>query len=137
MATEEPQMAAKPPQAATVAMPSPPRRWPTKAIGGAKQLAAHARVGDKRAHQQEHRDDAEGVVGDRAHRRLADQLERRRTAIQVSEARHADEAHRHADRHAQQHQHEQRDETDDGDGIGAHACHSTGLISFCTAGSTM
>ena len=28
MATEEPQMAAKPPQATTVATPSPPRRWP-------------------------------------------------------------------------------------------------------------
>ncbi len=28
VATEEPQIAAKPPQATMVAMPSPPRRWP-------------------------------------------------------------------------------------------------------------
>ena len=32
MATDEPQIAAKPPQATMVAMPSPPRRWPMKAL---------------------------------------------------------------------------------------------------------
>ena len=32
VATEEPQIAAKPPQAAIVAMPSPPRRWPRNAL---------------------------------------------------------------------------------------------------------
>ena len=90
-------------------------------IGGAKQLAAHAGVGHERTHQQEHRYDAEGVVGDGAHRCLPDQLERRRAAVEVGKARYADEAHRHADRHAQQHQREQRKETDDGNGIGAHA----------------
>jgi hypothetical protein len=30
VATEEPEIAAKPPQAAIVATPSPPRRWPRK-----------------------------------------------------------------------------------------------------------
>ncbi len=32
VATEEPQIAAKPPQASTVAMPRPPRRWPISAL---------------------------------------------------------------------------------------------------------
>jgi hypothetical protein len=88
-------------------------------VGGAEQLAAHAGIGDERAHQQEHRDDAEGVVGHRAHRGLADHLQRRPAADEVAEAGDADEAHRHADRHAQQHQREQHDEADDGDGVGA------------------
>ena len=75
VATDEPEIAAKPPQAAMVAMPSPPRRWPRKRVGGAEQLAAHAGIGDKRAHQQEHRDDAESVVGHRAHGGVADDLQ--------------------------------------------------------------
>jgi hypothetical protein len=95
-------------------------------VGGAKQLAAHAGVRHERAHQQEHRDDAEIVIGDRAHRGLADHLQRRRAADDVAEPGHAHEPHRHADRHAQQHQREQHQEPDDGDGVGAH--HSTGLI---------
>ena len=32
MATDEPQIAANPPHAAMVAMPSPPRRWPSSAL---------------------------------------------------------------------------------------------------------
>ena len=90
-------------------------------IGGAEQFAAHAGVRHERAHQQEHRDDAEGVVGHRAHRGVADDLQRRVAADQIGKAGHADEPHRHADRHAQQHQHEQGDETEDGDRVGAHA----------------
>jgi hypothetical protein len=45
-----------------------------KAVGGAEQLAAHAGIADEGAHQQKHRDHAEGVVGHRAHRGLADQF---------------------------------------------------------------
>ena len=89
-------------------------------VGGTEQLAAHARGGDERAHQHEHRDHAEGVVGHRAHRRLADQLQRRAGADDHAEAGDADQPHRHADRHAQQHQREQHDEAEDGDGVGAH-----------------
>ena len=90
-------------------------------VGGAEQFAAHAGIRHERAHEQKHRDDAEGVVGHRAHRGVADDLQRRSAADQITEAGHADEPHRHADRHAQQHQHEQRDETEDGDRVGAHA----------------
>jgi len=64
---------------------------------------------------------AEGVIGHRPHRGLADQFERRREADQITEAGDADEAHRHAYRHAQQHQRKQRDESQDGDGVGTHA----------------
>ena len=99
----------------------PAAQMADKAVGGAEQFAAHAGIADEGAHQQEHRDHAEGVVGHRAHRGLADQLQRRRAADQIAEAGDADEAHRHADRHAQQHQREQRDEAEDGDGVGAHA----------------
>jgi hypothetical protein len=52
---------------------------------------------------------------------VADDLQRRSAADQITEAGHADQPHRHADGHAQQHQHEQRDETEDGDRVGAHA----------------
>ena len=48
-----------------------------ESVGGPEQLAAHAGVRHERAHQQEHRDDAEGVVGHRAHRGVADDLQRR------------------------------------------------------------
>ncbi len=101
-----------------------------EAIGRAEQFAAHAGVRHEGAHQQEHRDDAERVVGHRPHRRLADHLQGRDAADDVAEAGDADEAHRHADRHAQQHHREQRDEPDDGDGIAAQVkCHySTALI---------
>jgi hypothetical protein len=88
-------------------------------VGGTEQLAAHARRGDECAHQQEHRDHAECVVGHRAHRRLADQLQRGPRADDHAKAGDADEAHGHADRHAQEHQREQHDEADDGDGVGA------------------
>ena len=106
-----------------------------KGVGGAEQLAAHAGVGDERAHQQEHRDDAERVVGHRPHRGVADDLERRPAADEIGEAADADEAHRHADRHAQQHQREQHDEADDGDRVGAQrrVHHSTGLIWYGAA----
>ena len=70
------------------------------------------------AHQQEHRDHAEGIVGNDPHRGLADHLQRRLAADEVAEAGDADQAHRHADGHAQQHQREQHDEADDGDRIG-------------------
>ena len=103
-----------------MAKPKSAAQMADETVGGAEQIAAHAGIGHERAHQQEHRDDAEGVVGHRAHRGLADQLERRRAADQVAEAGDADEAHRHADRHAQQHQREQRDKAEDGDGVGAH-----------------
>jgi hypothetical protein len=86
-------------------------------IGGAEQLAAHARVGYERAHQEKHRDDAERVVGHRAHGGEADVLQRRRTADDVGKAGHADEPHRHADRHAQQHQNEQADKAKDRDRV--------------------
>ncbi|MCW2048027.1 UNVERIFIED_ORG: ABC-type nickel/cobalt efflux system permease component RcnA [Bradyrhizobium japonicum] len=89
-------------------------------VGGAEQLAAHAGIGHERTHQQEHRDDAEGVVGDRAHRGLADQLQGGRPVDEIGETGHADEAHGHADGHAQQHQDKQGNEADYGDGIGAH-----------------
>ena len=36
VATDEPQIAANPPQAAIVAMPSPPRRWPRNAFAARK-----------------------------------------------------------------------------------------------------
>jgi hypothetical protein len=117
VATDEPQIAAKPPQAAMVAMPSPPRRWPTKELAA---LAAHARGGGERSHQQEQRDDREAVVGDGPHRSVADIFQRRRPAHDVGEAAHADQAHGHADRHAQQHQHEQGDETQDRNRVGTH-----------------
>src|SRR5262249_53951899 len=107
-----------------------------KGIGRAKKLTAHARVGNEGAHEQKHRDAPESVVGDSPHRRLPDQLERRRAAVEISKARYADETHRHADRHAQQHHRKQGEKTNDRDGIGAHR-YSTGLMSFCTAGSTM
>ena len=92
-----------------------------KAIGGTKQVAAHAGMADEGPHQQEHRNHAERIVGHRAHRSLTDQLERRRGADEVAEAGDADETHRHADRHAQQHQRKQRDKSEDGDGIRTHA----------------
>ena len=115
VATEDPLIAANPAQAAMVAMPRPPRRWPTKPVGRPEQLAAHAGARDERAHQQEHRDHAERVVGDGAHRGLADHLQRRRAADEIAEATDPDETHRHADRHAQQHQREQHDEAYDCD----------------------
>jgi hypothetical protein len=120
VATDEPEMAAKPPQANTVAMPSPPFQWPTSVLAARNSSRLTPGVRDEGAHQQEHRDDAELIVGDGAHRHLADQLQRRRAAGQVGIARDADQPHRHADRHAQQHQREQGDEAQDGDGIGAH-----------------
>ncbi len=98
----------------------PAAQMPDKSVGGAEQVAAHAGIADEGAHQQEHRDHAERIVGDRAHRGLADQFQRRRAADEIAEAGNADEAHRHADRHAQQHQRKQRDESQDGDGIGTH-----------------
>src|SRR5262249_60173584 len=64
-----------------------------KGIGRAKKFTAHARVGDEGAHEQKHRDDPESVVGDRPHRRLPDQLERWRAAVEISKARYADETH--------------------------------------------
>ena len=97
-------------------------------IGGAKQLLTHAGIGDERAHQNKHWDDAEGIVGHRAHRGVADDLQRRLTVDEIGKARDADEAHRHADRHAHQHQAEQDQKTYDGDGFTAHGVHSTGLI---------
>ena len=77
-----------------------------KRIGGAEQFAAHAGIGHERAHQQEHRDDAEGVIGHRPHRGVTDDLERGIAVDQIGKAADADQAHRHADRHAQQHQRE-------------------------------
>ena len=56
-------------------------------IGGAEQFAAHAGIRHERAHEQEHRDDAEGVVGHRAHRGVADDLQRRSAADQISRSR--------------------------------------------------
>jgi hypothetical protein len=101
---------------------------PDKAVGGAEQFAAHAGIADEGAHQQEHRNHAEGIVGHRAHRGLADQFQGRRAADQIGKAGDADEAHRHADRHAQQHQRKQRDEAQDSDGVGAHDPYSVALI---------
>ena len=104
----------------------PAAQMAEEGIGGAEQLAAHARGGGERAHQQEQRDHREVEVGHRAHRGVAHDLQRRPAGGEVGKAGHADEAHRHADRHAQQHQHEQGDEADDRDRVGAH---STGLAS--------
>ena len=55
-------------------------------IGGAEQFAAHAGIGHERAHQQKHRDDAEGVIGHRAHRGQADAFQRRGAADDVGKA---------------------------------------------------
>jgi len=71
-------------------------------------------------HQQKHRNDAERVIGHRAHRGEADAFERRRAADQIRKAADADQPHRHADRHAQQHQCEQADKADNRDGVGTH-----------------
>ncbi len=106
----------------------PAAQMTDEGVGGAEQLAAHAGGGRKRAHQQKQRHDGEVEVGHRAHRGVADDLERGVAAREVAKAGDADQAHRHADRHAQQDQHEQRDEPDDGDGVGAHAAHSAVLI---------
>jgi hypothetical protein len=93
-------------------------------VGGPKQLAADAGDRNESAHQQEHRDDAEGIVGHRAHRGLADQLHRRPKAGETTEAGDADEPHRHADRHAQQHQCEEADEPDDRHDLAVHSNYS-------------
>ena len=98
----------------------PALEMPDERIGGAEQLAAHAGVGHEGAHQQKHRNDAEGVIGHRAHRGVADDFQRRLAVDEIGEAAHADEAHRHAHRHAQQHQREQHDKAEDGDQVGAH-----------------
>jgi hypothetical protein len=98
------------------------------AIPSPKQLLAHAGIGDECAHQQEHRNDAEGVIGHRAHRGVPDDLQRRLAIDQIGKAGNADQAHRHADRDAHQHQAEQHHKTKDRDGFTAHCCYSTGLI---------
>jgi len=74
VATDEPEIAAKPPQAAMVAIPNPALPVADKGVGGAEQFAADAGDRDEGAHQQEHRDDAEGIIRHRAHRGLADQF---------------------------------------------------------------
>ena len=51
VATDEPEIAAKPAQAAMVAMPSPPLEMADEGVRGAEQLAAHAGIGHERAHQ--------------------------------------------------------------------------------------
>ena len=48
-----------------------------KGIGGAEQFPAHAGIRHEGAHQEEHRDDAERVIGHRAHRGEPDILQRR------------------------------------------------------------
>ena len=100
------------------AQPAPP--MPDEAVGRPEQFAAHAGSRDKRAHEQEHRDDAERVVGDRPHRGLPDHLQRRLEADDRGVAGHADQAHRHPDRNAEQNQREQRDEAERGRRIGTH-----------------
>jgi hypothetical protein len=103
-----------------------------KAVRRPEQLAAHAGIGDERSHEKEHRDDAEGVIGHRAHGCVTDDLEGSIPVDEIGKARDTDQSHRHAHRHAQQHQCEQRDEADDGDRIRAHRhAHSTGLIWYC------
>ena len=89
-------------------------------VRGAEQFAADAGDGYERAHQQEHRNDAEGIVGDRAHGGLANQLHRRPKAGETTKPGDADEPHRHADRHAQKHQRKQADEADDRDDLAVH-----------------
>ena len=126
VATDEPEIAANPPQAAIVARPSPPRRWPTKVLAERNSSRLMPERDGELTHQQEHRDDAERVVGHGPHRGLADHFQRRLGADQIAEAGDADQSHRHADRHAQQHHHEQRDEAEDRDQIGTH--HSTGCF---------
>ena len=79
---------------------------PDECIRGAKQLAADAGDRNECAHQQEHRNDAERIVGDGAHGGLADQLHGGPEAGETTKTGDADEPHRHADRHAQQHQRE-------------------------------
>ena len=93
---------------------------PDETVGGAEQFAAHAGSRNKSAHEQEHRDDAEGVVGDRPHRRLSDHLQRGLEADDRGIAGHADKPHRHPDGDAQQNQSEQSDEAERGRRIGAH-----------------
>jgi hypothetical protein len=93
---------------------------PDKTIRGAEQVATHAGIADKGTHQQEHRNDAEGIVGHGAHRGLANQFQSRRAADQVTEAGDADQPHCHSNGHAQQHQCKQRDKSQESDGIRAH-----------------
>ncbi len=128
VATEEPEIAAKPAQAAMVAMPSPPRKWPTNELAARNNSRLMPELDTNAPIKQEHRDDAERVVGHRPHRGVTDDLERGIAVDQIGKAGDADEAHRHADRHAQQHQREQRDKSKDGDDVAAHGAHSTGLI---------
>ena len=56
--------------------------------------------------------DAERVIGDGAHRRLADELQRGIAVDQPRVAADTDERHRHADGDAQQHEREQRNEAE-------------------------
>src|SRR4029079_13771206 len=73
-------------------------------------------------------DDAEGIVGHRAHGGVADGFQCRAGADDVGKAGDPDQAHGHANRYAQQHQREQREKPNDGDGIGSHRSHATGLL---------
>ena len=106
VATDEPEIAAKPPQAAIVATPR----------------------GDERSHEKEHRDDAESIIGHRAHRGMADDFQRRGAADQIAEAGHTHQTHGHAHWDAQQHQGKQDDKTNNGDGFGAEHVRLTRLV---------
>ena len=91
-----------------------------KTVGRPEEFAAHARRGDEGAHQKEHRDDAERVVGDRPHRGLSDHFQRGAGADDGAVAGHAHETHRHPDRDTQQDQRKESDKADDGRRVGAH-----------------
>ena len=87
-------------------------------VAGAKQFLRHPRCGREHAHQDEHRDQAEVVVGRRAHRRRREQVERRAPAGDRGEPADPGQRHGDADRHPHQHHQEHRRETRNGDEIG-------------------
>ncbi len=89
---------------------------------GREQLGTHARMGREGAHQDEHRDDDEVVVRQHRQRHVGQQVQARREPPQRGEARHARDAHGHADGHTQCHQREHADKAQQGDEITIHGC---------------
>jgi len=87
---------------------------------GFEQLPAHARIGGKRAHQDEHRDHRQVVIGEHRQGDIGQEVQRRRGTGQHAEAQHTDHPHRDANRHPQHHQHEHQYEAGKGNQITIH-----------------
>ncbi len=113
MATDEPEIAAKPPQARIVRSRSTPRKWPISVLAARNSSRLMPETDTKAPISRNHRDDPEGVVGHRPHGGLADEAQSRIAADQHGEAADAHEPHGHADRHPQKHQGEEDDEPAD------------------------